>query len=265
MNKKYLFFLAALIGSFTANAQLSKTETVELLQKIDNALSNVKTVVYKIDYKDKRFSSRDTMRTIAVCSLYIARGDKMNAYNSVDALREITTSYPGSYQRMKYDGKKALFASARVDSLHKVRLSIDGDRQARLGVVRSYSNLLWTEYFTEKKLFGKLSAMTEKLSITEEMLNGAPVYVINFILEDTEEYRDRVVKQYIRKSDYLPVAVYSFTRWENMEEYNYTEVDYLAVNPDIPVEAFKVDEDEAVNLKERYAIFKEKANPIYTK
>jgi len=259
MNKKFLFFLAALTGSFSANAQLSKTETVELLQKIDDALSNLKTVVYKIDYKDKRFSGKDTLRTIAVCSLYIAKSDKMNAYNSVDALREITHSYPGSCQHMKYDGKKALFASARVDTLDKVRLSIDTERQARLGVVRSYSNLLLTEYFTEKKLFGKLSAVTDKIVVKEEMLNGKPVYVITFALEDTEDYRDRIVKQYISKASYLPVALYSFARWENMEEYAYTEVDYLAVNPDIPLEAFKVHEDEAVDLKERYKAFKEKA------
>lgn len=259
MNKKYLFLLAALIGSFTANAQLSETQTRELLKKIDNALGNVKTVVYKIDYKDKRFSGRDTLRTIAVCSLYIAKSDKMNAYNNVDALREITDSYPGSCQHMKYDGKKTFFASARVDSPDKVRLSVDSERQARLGVVRSYSNLLLTEYFTEKKLFGKLSSVTDKIVVNEEMLNGKPVYVFTFALEDNEDYRDRVVKQYISKESYLPVALYSFARWENMEEYNYYEVDYLAVNADIPLEAFKVHEDETVNLKERYKAFREKA------
>jgi hypothetical protein len=257
MTKKYFLFIIALLSQLSGNAQLSTTEKQELLQKIDDALSNVKTVVYKIDYKDKRFSSRDTMRSIAVCSLYIAPKDKMDAYNSVDALREITDSYPGMYQRMKYDGKKSLFATTRVDSLHKLRTYISSDRREKQGVVQGYSSLLLTGYFTEKKLFGKLSAVTEKLPIKEEMLNGVPVYVITFAPEDTEDYRDRVVRQYIRKSDYLPVAVSSFMRWENMEEYNYTEVDYLAINPDIPVEAFKVTENETVDARERYKTFKE--------
>ena len=43
-----------------------------------------------------------------------------------------------------------------------------------------------------------------------------------------------------------------------MEQYNYYEVDYLDINPDIPLEAFKVDENETINAKERYRNFKGK-------
>ena len=260
MTKKYLLFLIiALLSQLSGHAQLSTTEKQEMILKMADALGKVKTVVYKIDYKDKSFSQRDTMRSIAVCSLYIAPKDKFNAYNSVDALREITDSYPGSYQHMKYDGKKNLFATTRVDSLHKVRTYISKDKQEKQGAVNSYSSLLLTEYFSESKLFGKLSKVTEKFAVSEEILNDVPVYVITFTPEDTEDYKDRVVKQYIRKSDYLPVAVSSFARWENMEEYSYTEIEYLAINPEIPVEAFKVTENETVDARERYKIFKEKA------
>jgi len=44
-----------------------------------------------------------------------------------------------------------------------------------------------------------------------------------------------------------------------MEQYNYYEVEYLAINPDFSVEDFKIDKNETINAKERYAILKEKA------
>ena len=67
MTKKYLLLvIICLLSPLSGHAQLSTTEKQELLLKIDHALSNVKTVVYKIDYKDKSFSQRDTMRSIAV-------------------------------------------------------------------------------------------------------------------------------------------------------------------------------------------------------
>lgn len=87
MTKKYFFLLsltAALLGPLSSNAQFSTTEKQDLLQKFDDALSNIKTVVYKIDHTKKFLSSRDTVHTTAVCSLYIAPKDKMKAYNLVD-------------------------------------------------------------------------------------------------------------------------------------------------------------------------------------
>ena len=48
-------------------------------------------------------------------------------------------------------------------------------------------------------------------------------------------------KYYIRKTDFLPVA-YSFSgEFEGMKENEYCEIDYIAINPDIPLEEFKVD------------------------
>lgn len=97
------------------------------------------------------------------------------------------------------------------------------------------------------------------IGVKEETFNDTQVYVLTIAFKDHEDVRDNVEKHYIRKSDFLPVAYSSFLRWENMEQYDYYEVDYLAINPDIPAEAFKVGENETINARERYNTFKEEA------
>ncbi|MFY7730335.1 MAG: hypothetical protein ACOVRN_12515, partial [Flavobacterium sp.] len=97
-------------------------------------------------------------------------------------------------------------------------------------------------------------AMADNIGIEEKELNNVPVYVLTFKFKDHEDIRDNVEKHYIRKSDYLPVAYYSFLRWENMEQYIYYEVEYIAINPNINVSQFTIQKNETVNAKERYTL-----------
>ncbi len=262
MNSKYLFFLFAhiivLLSPFNG-AQLTETEARELLQKIDKSLNDIHTVVYKIDYTNKFLSRRDTIHTTAICSLYIAPRDKMKAYSIMDLV--FTELNMDTYGHRQYDGKRALWINCPADSLDMdIKPDICKDRQKRHAVVQNYSNLLLSEYLMQKKPFGKYKSVAGNIGITEETLNNVPVYVLTIAFKDHEDVRDNVNKHYIRKSDYLPVAYYSFLRWENMEQYNYYEVEYLAINPDIPLEKFKIDENETINATERYKMLKEKIN-----
>lgn len=259
MKNKYLFFLfcsATIFTSFMGNAQL--IENKELLNKAYEALRNINTVVYKVNYSTKYLARRDTVYTTAICSLYVAPKDKMKVYNIVDS--EYLDSEFHHYGHQKYDGKKALWINYPMDSLNgDIKPSIFSNRRERQAVVKNYSGILLKEYFIQKKPFIRYQSVSDKILITEEVYKGISVYVITIAFKDQKDTtRDQVEKHYIRKSDFLPIAYYSFLRWENMEQYNYYEVEYLAINPDIPLHKFKVSENETINAEERYEKFKEK-------
>ena len=257
MKKNYLFLIFCLIfSSFVGNAQ--SIENKELLNKSYEALKNIKTVVYKVDYSTKYLARRDTVYITAVCSLYIAPKDKMKTYNIVDL--EYLDSDFHSYGKRKYDGKKTLWANYPIDSLNShIKPFIDSKKREIHSIVSNYSDLLLKEYFIQNKPFIKYQSVSDKILVTEEVHKNIPVYVITVAFQDQDDVKDNIEKHYIRKSDFLPVAYHSFLRWENMEQYNYYEVEYLAINPDIPLEKFKVTETETINAEERYKEFKEKA------
>ena len=260
MKSKYLIlffsFIIALLSSFMGNAQPIKVK--DILKKADKALGDINTVIYKVDYATKYLARKDTVRTTSVCSLYIAPKDKMNVYNIVDI--EIFEGKSHNFGHRRYDGDKVLWVNYPIDSLNKdIKPEIYSNKRMRQSVVRNYSDVLLKEYFIQKKPFTRYQSASDKILVKEEVLKDTPVYVITISFKDQKDTtRDQVVKHYIRKSDFLPIAYYSFLRWENMEQYNYYEVDYIAINPDIPLEAFKVDENETINAKERYENFKKK-------
>src|SRR5690606_13393552 len=101
----------------------------------------------------------------------------------------------------------------------------------------------------------------KKINMTKEKLHNTPVYVLNIYHKDEKDTtRDRVEKHYFRKTDFLPIAYYSFLRWENMEQYNYYEVDYLASNNKISIDDFKIDENKPLNAVDLYKIFQNQIN-----
>lgn len=261
MKSKYLIlffsFTMTFLSSFMGNAQ--PIEPKELLKKSDKALADIKTVVYKVDYKTKYLARKDTIYTTAVCSLYIA---PKNVYNIVDF--KSVESNRNIYGYRKYDSNGVFMLNYLLDSQNEVgKPNIYWDKKEKQGALNSYNFLLLKEYFSRKRPFGQYNSLTGKLMIeeiivTEEMHKNTPVYIVTINFKDSKDTRDSVEKHYIRKSDFLPIAYYSFLRWESMEQYNYYEVDYIAINPDIPLETFKVDENETINAKERYENFKEK-------
>lgn len=260
MNIKYLLYLSVIIlvilRPVSGNAQPTESETRELLHKIDKSIGNINTVVYKINYDNKFLARRDTIHTIAICSLYIAPKDKMKVYSIVDL--EFTELKWTTYGHRRYDGKSAFWTNYSIDSLDFVlKPSIYKDKKRRQAVVTNYSDILLREYLFLEEPFGRYESAAGMIAITEETVNNMPVYVLKLTFKDTDEVRDKIEKHYIRKSDFLPVAYSNFLRMENMEQYIYYEVDYLAINSDIPLDKFKIDKNETINAKERYKIFKE--------
>ncbi|OYQ37329.1 hypothetical protein CHU92_08520 [Flavobacterium cyanobacteriorum] len=254
----YFILTICLISTSSLHAQLTNAEKNELFYKVDKAIGNLQTVVYKLNYNTKFFARRDTIFETAICSLRIAPKDKLKAYNIVDF--EYKDAAMHTFGHRKYDGNKALWITYfNLDSLHKaINPEIFTKKRQVRAVVENYQNSLLEEYLFTKNPMGSHDIMSGLIPVTEETLHGTPVYVIHIKYVDTADYKDNVAKHYIRKSDYLPIAYYSTMKWENMEQYRYYEVDYLAINPDLPVEAFTVSKEEKIDGEQRYQAFKEK-------
>ncbi|MHA3787957.1 hypothetical protein ACX0HA_07065 [Flavobacterium hauense] len=262
MERKYLLYflliVVFLLGSFNCKAQFSENEVRDLLLKIDESLGSIKTVVYKIDHNNKALSLRDTLHTTAICSLYIAPKDNMKAYNIVDL--EFYDSKGHTYGHRRYDGKRAFWVNYSVDSLSMdIQPDIESKKKIAEGIVDNYSKVLLREYLFHKKPFGRYESSAGMIKVDEEIFKNIPVYVLTIKFKDHDDVRDNVEKHYIRKSDLLPIAHSDFLRWENMEQYNYYEVNYLAINPNIPLEEFTVAKNETINAEERYKMFQQKS------
>lgn len=245
-NYLILFFITAVLSSFTSNTQPIKPK--QLLKKVDASLSEIQTVIYKIDYSNKHFSSKDTIQRVAVCSLFVDYTDKMNAYHILD----VKLSEPKRYGHYQYDGIYTSAVTYHSDSIDKEKKKLieNTTKNNYVSITGTHiSNYLLQDYFKEKNIFrqtrslgGKL--LIKKMEIEEITYLNETVYLLTVYAKNIKlpnYVQNAVNKYYIRKTDFLPVA-YSFSgEFEGMKEYEYYEIDYIAINPDIPLEEFKVD------------------------
>lgn len=249
--------LCSLFISLTANAQT--IENSELLLNAYKSIKNIKSVVYKIDYKTKFLARRDTVYSTAICSLRIEPKDRLKTLHLLDV--KITENGYLTFGQRMYDGKISVWTNYPIDSLStEVKPLIEKNKRKIESIVTNYSYLLLNEYLIHKNPFKDLIPYSDKIGIVEKMLNDIPVYEISIAYQDNEEVKDHSVKHYIRKSDYLPIAFSSFLRFENMEQYNYYEVKYLEINPSLSTEQFNIEANRNINLKSRYTEFIKKTN-----
>lgn len=78
----------------------------------------------------------------------------------------------------------------------------------------------------------------------ENIYNGIPVYVLTVYGKDKpreNRINSSVEKYYIRKSDFLPIAQSFYGEFEGMKQTEFTEIEYLEINPEIPLDTFKID------------------------
>ncbi len=257
MNKKYLLLLFssmfALLNLQNSNAQTAEPASKELLQKIDNAIDNIESIIYTIDHKRKFFSNRDTIHTVAVCSLFVESKNVMKIYNIIDL------KLGKKYINIKYDKSNISWTNVSVDSLTtSAKPEMYKDKNTKRDIQQQYSYLYLNEYLMQKKPFGKYISSARLIGVTEEIYKGIPVYILNIAFKEQDGVSNNVEKHYIRKSDFLPIAFSSSMQWESMEQYNYYEVDYLAINPNLSLDDFKIDKNETINAEERYTVLKEK-------
>lgn len=260
-----------MISLFVCNAQPIKPK--ELLKKVDISLNKIQTVVYKINHFDKNFTSKDTVKRVAICSLYLAPKDEMKAYHILEFENKKFINNKAYYVYRKYDGKKILWNSYKLDSLHFDKKSnifnIEDEGYSRITGSNIHS-LLLKDYFTNKRAFRQNNSLLSKLfideiEVTEAQFMNTAVYVLimkSKNLEKMSNYVDSAVAEYyIRKSDFLPIGYKTFSKLDNMNDYQYCEIDYIAINNNLSIDDFKIDENKPLNAIELYKNFKSKINP----
>jgi hypothetical protein len=248
--------LLTILNVTPCKAQLSDTEKKEILTNADIAISNIHTVVYIIELDNKSLSKRDTIKTTAICSLQIVHGKLMRSHHNIDL--EFVENGKLYYGHRRYDGIKTLWTNYYLSDINNYsEPSIYSKNRENKAVVSNYRNLLMPEYFVDEHIFKLFASQSEMINITEGTLFDEPVYIVEIHYADTEDYHDSISKHFIRESDYLPVAYHNTVWLENMVQYNYYTVSYLAINQKLPEEIFTVNEDERINAKQRYENFKE--------
>lgn len=261
MKKDYFFTIATILLGVTFSLNAQTIEIKELLKKTDESLNNINTIVYKVDYFTKYLAKNDTVQSTAICSLYRMPKDKMKSYHKISLESEYENGNKYFGQRI-YNGEKVLFYNRTIDSLTtNEKPEIYSDKKVKYSVVENYNNFLLKQYLEKKnslEAYGTklVKALLKDINVTEENLHGIPVYIVNITYKDRKDTtRDNVEKHYIRKSDFLPIAFYSFLRWENMEQYNYYEIEYLSINTGVSLDNFKIEENQQINAIELYKNF----------
>lgn len=247
MSKKY-YLLSLIVLLFTVKlsfAQPIKPNT--LLKKTEQSLKEINTLTYKIHRTDKYFSTNDTIKDSAIGTLYIVPGDKMGTYHKMYFKHD-----DKKYSYHEYDGKYTLTLFYDIDSLNqKKKITVEdiGDNNYSSINGTFISNYLLNDYFKKNNIFKQYRSLLAKILIkditTEESIyKNTPVYVLTVYGKDKprpNRINSSIDKYYIRKSDFLPIAHSFYGEFEGMKETEFTEIEYLEINPDIPLDTFKID------------------------
>lgn len=245
MKKKYLLLPLILLFFNCLFAQSIKSNV--LLKETEQALKEIKTVTYKINRSVKDFSSNDTINGLVVGTLYIDIKDKMGAYYILH-----TKSSEKKYNYHKYDGQYTSSLFYNVDSLSKPkRVTIENVANNNYGSIRGtyISNYLLKDYFKKQNIFKQYRSFLAKFLIknitTEESTYlGTPVYILTIYGKDKPKenrINSSIEKYYIRKSDYLPIAQSFYGEFQGMKQTEFTEIEYLEINPQISLDVFQID------------------------
>src|SRR5690606_25005452 len=111
------------------------------------------------------------------------------------------------------------------------------------------SNFILNDYFKKNNIFKQYRSLLAKILIkditTEESIyKGTTVYVLTVYGKDKprpNRINSAVDKYYIRKSDFLPIAHSFYGEFEGMKETEFTEIEYLNINPKLSLDFFKGD------------------------
>lgn len=249
--KLLLCFTIAITSSFSCYSQEIKPK--QLLKKVDAALNNIETLVYKINRKDKSFTNKptDTLYRVAICSLYTP--DREIKKFVIDVFREDNTlqyfKCDGTYLASLYYKKDSLDTSKKI----RIEYGWDPKYNHALSMTRDY-NL--RDYFEKKRAFRQYNSLLAKLFLIKEIVISegtfmdTPVYILTAYTKNLEKRRNYIdymeATHYIRKSDFLPIGYKNTSKLDNMIEYEYYEIEYLKINSKLPLESFEVD----INVRE---------------
>lgn len=247
MRKKYdlLTLIILLLATNLSFAQAIKPNA--LLKKTEKSLKDIKTLTYKINKKSKFFADKDTLNISAVGIIKIVPDDEMGAYHKV-----YFNHGNKKYNQYKYDGTYSSFLYFHSDSLNTPKKTIitnvlnDNYNSIKGNFV---SNFLLQDYFRKKNIFKQYRSVLAKIllkdmTLQESNYKGIPVYILSAYGTDKERenyINSSIDRYYIRKSDFLPIAHSFYGEFQGMKEIEFTEIEYLEINPTLSLETFKID------------------------
>lgn len=245
MRKKY-HLLTLIILFFTVNLSFAQPiKPNALLKKTEQSLKNINTLTYKIHRIDKHFTSKDTLKRSAVGTIKIVPEDEIEAYHILNI-----KSTNSKYSYHKYDGiyTSSLFYS--TDLINNKKISIENVKENNYNSIKGtfISSYLLQDYFKKQNVFKQYRSLLAKILIkditTEESIyKDTPVYVLTVYGKDKprpNRINSSIDKYYIRKSDFLPIAHSFYGEFEGMKETEFTEIEYLEINPELSLDAFKI-------------------------
>lgn len=247
MKKKYFLFISIFLmfSIFISNAQSIKPNV--LLKKTEASLSNIKTLTYTINKKSKFFASKDTLNRSALGIIKIVPEDEMGSYHKV-----YFNHGEKQYNQYKYDGTYSSFLYFHSDSLDiPKKTTITNVLNDNYNSIKGnfLSNFILQDYFKKNNIFKQYRSLLAKIllkdmTIEESNYKGIPVYILTAYGKDRERenhINSVVDKYYIRKSDFLPIAHSFYGEFQGMKETEFTEIEYLEINPEISLQTFKID------------------------
>lgn len=247
MTNKNIYFSLLFFMCFSLVGFTQPIKPKQLLKKTEQSLKNINTVTYKMDRTDKFFTSKKVYKRSAIVTLYKNEKDELKAYHQMHIKSTDSTNVYN-----KYDGKHIAALFYHKDSLnHTKTLSITNV------TTDGYSNItgpfierfLITDYIKKQSILKQYRSLLAKILIknmtTEEgNYKNTEVYILRINgKEKPRKNRATSTKEvyYIRKSDFLPIAYSFYGEFEGMNETEFTEIEYLEINPNLSLDFFKVD------------------------
>lgn len=241
-------FFSLIILFFTFNFTFAQPIKInDLLKKTEKSLKEIKTLKYKINKKKKSFTSNDTLSRSAIGFVKIVPEDEIGVYGKL-----YFNHGKKLHNQFKYDGTFSSFLYFHSDSLNNSKkITVTNVLNDNYNSINGnfVSDFLLQEYFKKNNIFKQYRSVLSKIllkdiSLEESNYKGIPVYILTAYGMDKERenyINSSIDRYYIRKSDFLPIANSFYGEFQGMKEIEFTEIEYLEINPELPLDIFKID------------------------
>jgi|GEM_PF-987156 len=237
--QKHTFFLMLSITLFLG-LSCKKTNVIDdnvdfLLNETEKSLNKIQTVAFKTTRIDKPFTSKDTLYSSAICSLYIEPKEKIGMYFTTNIKYEADTLY-----HQVYNGKNFSIASLYNENATVKLKNFENINLEKENKIESYNlGFLSRTIFDPNQSFTSFKKRSErenieKMEVHEEIFQQEPVFVLTIRFKNHDESEDYIQngvdRYYIRKNDFLPIAYSTYGEFQSMNEYEFVTIDYLTIN-----------------------------------
>lgn len=234
--KKIYFIVSALVTSLSCHSQSMSAK--ELFKNIENAVSHIKTVTYKIHRTDKNFALKDTLNFSAVCNVKIVDTDKVEVHYNINQKLNDST-----YTNHKYDGADISYIYIQNDSLFSGSFIRESAKEKNYAYVNNNLKFTCNEFFSKKSGLLKHISSSKKKIIKEVIYMTKPAYEITVIFKNNKNKEDEIInmieKYYIDRTNFLPIGYVFNGEFEGMKGYETYNIEYLEINPPLKAQSFK--------------------------